>query len=59
MHEPTVWRKSSHSSATAQCVEVAWALPVVWIRDSKDVTKPPLRISVQGWERFREAICTD
>ncbi len=57
MCEPYVWRKSSYSVGDASCLEVAWALPVVWVRDSKDVAKPPLRISAQGWERFREAIC--
>ncbi|MGW7385596.1 DUF397 domain-containing protein [Streptomyces sp. NPDC054794] len=47
-----VWRKSSYSTSGGTCVEVAWALPVVWVRDSKDVTKPPLHIHVQSWERF-------
>ncbi|MET9893824.1 DUF397 domain-containing protein [Streptomyces sp. NPDC006465] len=56
---PYVWRKSSYSTGDGSCVEVAWELPVVWVRDSKDVAKQPLRISAQGWERFREAICID
>ena len=56
MHGPFAWQKSSYSGATSGCVEVAWKFPVVWIRDSKNGTKPPLRISVQGWELFRDAI---
>ncbi|MGW2784487.1 DUF397 domain-containing protein [Streptomyces populi] len=59
MREPLAWRKSSYSASAANCVEVAWASPVVCIRDSKDVTKSPVHVSAQGWERFREAICAD
>ncbi|WP_449348782.1 DUF397 domain-containing protein [Streptomyces shaanxiensis] len=58
MRGPLVWRKSSHSSSGATCIEVACALPVVLVRDSKDVTKSPLRIHAQGWDHFRAAICT-
>ncbi|WP_418082255.1 DUF397 domain-containing protein [Streptomyces qaidamensis] len=37
---------------------MAWEYSVVWVRDSKNATQPPIRISAQGWERFRQAVCT-
>ncbi|MEU0942117.1 DUF397 domain-containing protein [Streptomyces canus] len=58
MHDPFAWQRSSYSGATSNCVEMAWNFPVAWIRDSKDATKPPIRISIRGWQRFRQAICT-
>ncbi|MEU6261501.1 DUF397 domain-containing protein [Streptomyces sp. NPDC047043] len=56
MREPLAWQQSSYSTSGATCVEVCWAVPFVWVRDSKDATRPPLRISLQGWEHFREAL---
>jgi hypothetical protein len=57
MREPFEWRKSSYSSTGANCVEIAWVFPVVWVRDNKDVTKPPLHMHVRSWEHFRRVIC--
>jgi hypothetical protein len=50
------WRKSSYSSASGQCVEIALEYPIVWVRDSKNATKSPLRLSVQSWEYFRKTL---
>jgi len=36
----TRWRKSSRSSAQANCVEVAFAGPAVAVRDSKNENEP-------------------
>jgi hypothetical protein len=59
MHKRLIWSKSSYTSATAQCVEVAFDSSVVWIRDSKDTSIPHVHVSAQGWERFQAAICAD
>ena len=46
--DPTTadWRKSTRSSDTATCVEVAFAGPAVGIRDSKNPTGPILTLPV-------------
>ena len=46
------WRKSSRSSDTANCVEVAIAGQVVGVRDSKNVDGPVLRFPERQWVRF-------
>jgi uncharacterized protein DUF397 len=47
------WRKSTRSSGTGQCVEVARNLPgVVALRDSKDPAGPALLVSPSGWAGF-------
>jgi hypothetical protein len=44
------WTKSSHSSGTGQCVEVAQNLPgIVAVRDSKNQGGPVLVISSESW----------
>ena len=35
MTHPTTWRKSTYSTNTANCVELATVGPDVWLRDSK------------------------
>lgn len=55
MHELTgaVWRTSTRSGASGQCVEVADNLPdVVAVRDSKDRSGPALVFGRQQWAAF-------
>lgn len=46
------WRKSSRSSGSGNCVEVALADTVVGLRDSKDRTGPVLAIAPTAWTSF-------
>jgi hypothetical protein len=47
------WRKSSYSSNTGNCVEVARNLPgVVAVRDSKDPSGPALTFTPDEWRAF-------
>ncbi len=48
-----VWRKSSYSSATGQCIEVADGFPgVVPVRDSKAPEGPRLVFKADAWTSF-------
>ncbi|WP_267243296.1 DUF397 domain-containing protein [Streptomyces sp. PR69] len=51
------WRRSSRSVAKGNCVEAA-RLPdaSLAVRDSKDVSRRPLRVSSRAWERFLAAL---
>lgn len=47
------WRKSTHSGANGDCVEVAGNLPgAVAVRDSKDHTGPALVFTRGDWRSF-------
>ena len=47
------WRKSSHSSQSGNCVEVARNLPgLVAVRDSKQPDGAKLVVSQQTWRVF-------
>ncbi|MEU4769004.1 DUF397 domain-containing protein [Actinosynnema sp. NPDC023794] len=49
-----VWRKSSRSGGgnEGNCVEVAFASPVVAVRDSKKPDAGRLAFSASAWQRF-------
>ena len=48
-----VWRKSSHSSADNECVEVARNLTgIVAVRDSKDPGGPRFIFTTAQWAAF-------
>jgi hypothetical protein len=46
------WRKSSYSSATGQCVEVAALSDLVAARDSKDPAGTALTFAAKDWQAF-------
>ncbi|WP_280471514.1 DUF397 domain-containing protein [Nocardia cyriacigeorgica] len=46
------WFKSSHSSGSQECVEVAHVDAGVGVRDSKDPTGPTLVFTPAAWEGF-------
>jgi hypothetical protein len=47
------WRKSSYSSQSGNCVEVACYLPgLVAVRDSKEPDGPRLVVSMEAWRAF-------
>ena len=49
--------KSSYSSGSGECVEVARNVPaVVAIRDSKDPDGPILRLSAKAWTDFTASL---
>ncbi|XQE81339.1 DUF397 domain-containing protein [Streptomyces microflavus] len=49
------WFKSSYSgSQGGDCIEVATCPHTVHVRDSKDLTVPPLAVSPTSWTSFVE-----
>jgi hypothetical protein len=47
------WRKSSYSGAdNGGCVEVAFTVEVVGVRDSKETSGPTLEFSPAQWRAF-------
>jgi uncharacterized protein DUF397 len=52
------WRKSSYSSDSGNCVEVAPTSGVVAVRDSKDPDGPVLWFGADTWRRFVDAVRT-
>ncbi|MEV7535717.1 DUF397 domain-containing protein [Streptomyces hydrogenans] len=50
------WRKSSHSGNTGgECVEVAGLTASVAVRDSKDTSRPHLRVTPAAFAVFVDA----
>ncbi|MEU2392803.1 DUF397 domain-containing protein [Streptomyces sp. NPDC007369] len=48
-----VWFKSSYSGTQGDsCLEVAFAVQAVHVRDSKDLTRPAFAVGREGWARF-------
>nr|MDT0658365.1 DUF397 domain-containing protein [Micromonospora sp. DSM 115978] len=51
------WRKSTRSTATGDCVEVADNLPGrVLVRDSKDQAGPALAFGPAAWAAFVQGV---
>lgn len=46
------WWKSTYSSESANCVEVAVVQDSLMVRDSKDPNGPTLSYSVAAWREF-------
>ncbi|MGH3693894.1 MAG: DUF397 domain-containing protein [Pseudonocardiaceae bacterium] len=53
------WHKSSRSSNMANCVEVAFAGPVVVLRDSKNPTGSVLALPLPAWAAFTTDLRAD
>ena len=54
---PAEWHKSSYSSQSGNCVEVARNLPgLVAVRDSKAPEGPKLLVSPETWRAFLFAV---
>jgi hypothetical protein len=52
----TVWRKSSFSTATSECVEVGFGGEVVAARDSKNPAGAVLMFAPAPWSAFLSTI---
>ena len=48
------WRKSTHSLAMGNCVEVGTGQGMVGVRDSKDPAGPAIDLSPRAWIEFTE-----
>lgn len=46
------WRKSSRSTATSDCVEVAFSAQAIGVRDSKNPEGEILAFSAARWANF-------
>ncbi|KZM71984.1 DUF397 domain-containing protein [Nocardia terpenica] len=60
MSIPAEWFKSSYSSTTGDCVEVAFLSPnTIGVRDSKNPTGPALTFTAAEWDSFTAALRAD
>ncbi|MFI9391910.1 DUF397 domain-containing protein [Streptomyces bauhiniae] len=56
----SAWVKSSYSDGTGNnCIEVADQRSKIYVRDSKDKTRPALALSPQTWASFVGLACSD
>ncbi len=51
-----VWRTSSYTGSSGDCVEVAAAAGSVLVRDTKDREGPVLAVSATAWRAFLDDI---
>jgi hypothetical protein len=54
-----LWRKSTYSSGSSNCVETASRPGTVAVRDSQDSHGPQLAIPAAGWLAFTRSIKDD
>ncbi|GGK86404.1 hypothetical protein Sme01_39860 [Sphaerisporangium melleum] len=55
--QAALWRKSSHSAAQGECVEVASNLPGMRaVRDSKNIALPALAVAPAEWAAFLDGV---
>lgn len=60
MKTEPLWRKSSYSNGSGECVEVAFLRDGrVAVRDSKHRAGPVLVVSADEWEAFLGGVVTD
>lgn len=55
---PALWRKSTFSNNTGECVEVAGRAGHHAVRDSKDPAGPVLTFTATDWSAFTAAVRT-
>ncbi len=51
-----VWRKSSRSGSSTNCIEVARATDLIALRDSKDPEGDQLRVGASQWGAFLKGL---
>ena len=56
--QTAIWRKSSYSGNSGNCVEVANLGHAVAVRDSKDPNGPKLILTLDGWLTFARSMTT-
>ena len=56
-----VWRKSTHSNGSGNCIEVAddFISGIIPVRDSKDPQGPALMFGAEAWSAFVQAVKDD
>ncbi|WP_159038769.1 DUF397 domain-containing protein [Streptomyces sp. NRRL B-1140] len=47
-----VWRKSSRSATGANCLEVAYVVDIIWLRDSKLTVSRRIYLTKGSWDAF-------
>ena len=55
-HTRPSWRKSSHSSGEANCVEVGQDGAGIAVRDSKHAEGPVLAVATGSWHEFTRQV---
>ncbi len=50
------WRTSSYSNNGGECIEVASAGALVFVRDTKERAGTVLRVSAETWQRFATSV---
>lgn len=51
-----LWRKSSYSNGSSNCIEAASQPGTVAVRDSEDPDGPRLAIPATGWRAFTRVL---